>query len=450
MHRTYQTLVIGSGLLAATASSQQWQLLPLPGPPARHSHAMVYDAGRQVTVLFGGSTGVSLLSDLWEFDGNAWQQRQPAGSALPVARNLHAMAYDEARGSAVLFGGANRSTWLGDTWEWDGAAWSAKSMTGPSPRQGHAMAFDPSRGQVMLCGGDQGGTECWHWDGLTWTQSTAALPLWTFQSALTGDLLRGRVTLFAGSAVFQTHNVLLEWDGNAWLPQAASGPQARLGHAMAYDPAQGLSVLFGGRADPLGFGLLNDTWGWDGNAFGLLAAGGPPARSLHAMVCDRARNRLVLFGGSAQGNATLGDTWEMNLTPARAQTYGQGCGNPPLQLQSDPAAMPVLGTLARAYLLHAPATSCYGILGLSRSASGSVPLPIDLTAFGAPGCWLYNDHALSSTFPLVGSTSAPPALELPLPQLPQLLGSEIEVQTWCAGSTAPSLSNGLTWRLGLP
>jgi len=67
------------------------------------------------------------------------------------------MAYDSARGVTVLFGGNDGSypyyNYKGDTWEWDGTTWTPRSLTGPSPRAGHAMAYDDARGVTMLFGG---------------------------------------------------------------------------------------------------------------------------------------------------------------------------------------------------------------------------------------------------------------------------------------------------------
>ena len=42
------------------------------------------------------------------------------------------MAYDAADGTVVLFGGQGRSGSLGDTWTWDGSAWTqAHPSTSP-------------------------------------------------------------------------------------------------------------------------------------------------------------------------------------------------------------------------------------------------------------------------------------------------------------------------------
>ena len=80
---------------------------------------------------------------------NVWEKVGP-----PIGRNRHAMAYDSARGVAVLFGGwdhLNRN----DTWEWDGEGWSEISpVASPSARLRHAMAYDSARDRVVLFGGD--------------------------------------------------------------------------------------------------------------------------------------------------------------------------------------------------------------------------------------------------------------------------------------------------------
>src|SRR4051812_27020856 len=54
----------------APARGQSIGWLELAVPP-RSEHTMVYDAARGVTVLFGGSTGTS-SGETWEWNGSAW------------------------------------------------------------------------------------------------------------------------------------------------------------------------------------------------------------------------------------------------------------------------------------------------------------------------------------------------------------------------------------------
>ncbi len=79
---------------------------------------MIYDEVRRLTVLYGGRAGEELFSDLWEWDGMEWRQRQVEG--IQPLRFEHAMAYDSDRQRIVLFGGwGEHNARLGDTWEFD-------------------------------------------------------------------------------------------------------------------------------------------------------------------------------------------------------------------------------------------------------------------------------------------------------------------------------------------
>jgi hypothetical protein len=68
------------------------------------------------TALFGGMGASSaVLRETWTCDGTHWTHRQDIG---PVARFSHAMAFDAARRTMVLFGGRDATeNPLGDTWE---------------------------------------------------------------------------------------------------------------------------------------------------------------------------------------------------------------------------------------------------------------------------------------------------------------------------------------------
>jgi hypothetical protein len=93
-----------------------------------------------------------------------------------------------------------------------------------------------------------------------------------------------------------------------WTQKQDVGPSARGEHAIAYDEARERVVLFGGTAG--GGTLQGDTWEWDGTDWTEVADTGPDARSGHALAFDAARERVLLFGGEAAGSALRGDTWE--------------------------------------------------------------------------------------------------------------------------------------------
>jgi len=87
---------------SCTIERESWT--PLDAVPApRVGHAVAYDGAHGTTVLFGGRGADGLLRDTWLWDGAIWRRRSPAPS--PPARAGHAMAYDSRRGKIVLFGG---------------------------------------------------------------------------------------------------------------------------------------------------------------------------------------------------------------------------------------------------------------------------------------------------------------------------------------------------------
>ncbi|MFO0313352.1 MAG: lectin-like protein, partial [Planctomycetota bacterium] len=101
------------------------------------------------------------LGDTWEWDGANWLQRSP--SASPPARWGHALAWDGNRGGVVAFGGTSQpyasSSVRNDTWQYDGVTWTpvASAITPPARmRIEYSMDFDESRQSVLLFGGRAG------------------------------------------------------------------------------------------------------------------------------------------------------------------------------------------------------------------------------------------------------------------------------------------------------
>src|SRR5262245_22291560 len=92
-----------------------------------------------------------------------------------------------------------------------------------------------------------------------------------------------------------------------WTQKQDIGPSARANVAMVFDRARKRVVLFGGAGDANA--LFNDTWEWDGENWTQYEDIGPAPRSRHAMAYDAKRERVLLFGGSA-GTVQLADTWE--------------------------------------------------------------------------------------------------------------------------------------------
>lgn len=274
--------------LTSTASVLTWQdATPATGsPPFRSDFPMSFDAARQVTVLFGGccSNGGGFFGDTWEWNGTAWSQPMPETS--PSARAGAGLAWDARRTVGLLFGGCASSTAgctpQGDTWEWDGTNWSQLSpATSPPPRADHHMAYDSGRGVTVLFGG------CTSYNN--------------------------------NAECTQTVNDTWEWNGVTWThPTPATSPPARFSHGLVFDSDRGVSVMFGGCQPVNGQcidpnNLMNDTWEWNGQAWTQMAvAPDVPRRQNFGMAYDSVRQVTLIFGGTSDVGFNTNDTWEWN------------------------------------------------------------------------------------------------------------------------------------------
>lgn len=255
-----------------------------------------------------------------------WRDRTPAASS-PGAPQDRGIVFDLGRGRVVHF------ATLQNVWEWDGVNWTERKLLGrtPTARGGYAVAYDASRGRVVLFGGDapSGGfrSDTWEWDGTTWEDKTplSASPPARRDHAMTYDSARGRVMMFGGksgsSGLLQD---LWEWNGKTWanLTPSASKPIARSMHGLVFDGSRNRLVMFGGDAGATWPPLpRQDLWEWDGTAWvdRTPAAPLPATRMGHGMVFDGGRGRVVVFGGLSNqpggGNSVLfSDTWEWDGT----------------------------------------------------------------------------------------------------------------------------------------
>jgi len=348
------------------------------------------------------------------------------------------MAYDSQRGRTVLFGGDGGSSLLGDTWEWDGSAWTNVANGGPLARSGHGMAYDSVRGRTVLFGGLSFLGDTWEWDGMTWTNVTTSGPSARSGHSMAYDSQRGRTVLFGGSGLADTW----EWNGSAWTNVATTGPS--VGYGMAYDSQRGRTVLFW----PTG------TWEWDGSAWSQAATVGPGSGQV-AMAYDSMRGCTVLVGFVVVSTSlpTIScETWEWSdPAPGTASTFGSGCGNPPLALSPDPSAPPTIGATAQALLSDAPSPFVAIALGWSNTMAGPFPLPVPLDAYGMTGCLLHQStDIIGLSTAMTGPTTA--TYGLPLPFWASLIDVHIYLQgyAWAPGMNPASiiLSNGLDWQIG--
>lgn len=287
----------------------RWQQrVTATGPQVFLHGEAVFDSARDRTVFVCGGSTVPAVQT-WEWDGATWTLRNVVG---PSRRIAAAMAFDRARGRTVLFGGTDPmfilNPPLGDTWEWDGVVWMQRTPpVAPSARSGASMTFDTARGVSVLYGG--GATpDTWEYDGNTWTPWPQAGP--HGRGRVVYDSHRDRTVLIGGGVTSNSQD-LWEWDGAAWSQQFATMlPIENVTPGTAYSITRDRLVLFG---DLVAGSNSARTWEWDGASWLLRAPPtSPPRRSQHGMWSDG--NDVFLFGGRVSSTQFLDDTWRFDGT----------------------------------------------------------------------------------------------------------------------------------------
>lgn len=266
-------IVVFGGSVGGPPGNDTWvwdgttwtQKFPATNPPARLSAGMVYDSALQKILLMGGSDGSpNALSDTWAWDGTNWTQLASA----PITRSNFAVAYDEIRHQTVVFGGRNAGGYLGDTSIFDGTNWTSATLAGspPIPRQDDRMAFDASLGQIILFGGSGPNNaplygDTWTWNGTAWSPaSPAASPQARTSHTMAYDAANSHVVLFGGYVA-----PTLTFPGDTWVYGAPTTAGCTL---------QRLGIDLSGSAGPLNsskkweafsaegsIGVVVDAWG---------------------------------------------------------------------------------------------------------------------------------------------------------------------------------------------
>ena len=227
----------GSGTAYGTALRDTWiwngqnwlKEYPAVSPPARTDASMAYDAATRQIILFGGyapSLGYpGTLNDTWAWNGTTWTLLRPSSS--PPARSGASLAYDEARGQLVMFGGSpSPANFLGDTWTWDGTNWTQQTTSAPNAKSGAAMAYNADTKTVILVGGNGCTMGCvgmdhemWSWDGATWIQLAPASPAPAgFNAGMVFDVVRHELVLFGGQTADRSSAGTWTWSGSVVRP----------------------------------------------------------------------------------------------------------------------------------------------------------------------------------------------------------------------------------------
>jgi N-acetylneuraminic acid mutarotase len=142
-------------LWAFNLTSDNWtKLNPSGGSPgARAEHTAVWDANRSEMLVFGGTDGISSLSDLWAYNytQNRWTQKISA----PSSRTSHAACWNSDQNVMLVFGGSSGGSVSNETYAYDPAAasWVAHTSLPAPGRIACAAVYDTVRKQMLVYGG---------------------------------------------------------------------------------------------------------------------------------------------------------------------------------------------------------------------------------------------------------------------------------------------------------
>ena len=451
----------GPVLLAlATPLFAQWGPLPATGAPAPRSLPLLaFDLAGPRVLMFGGN----FTNEFWSLAGGVWTQLTPA--VLPGARSRANLATNPTTGEILLYGGIDGASQfaLDDTWQWDGTAWQPLApLQSPGGFARHAMAFDVARQTVVLFGGrydlwvpNQASPQTWEFAAGNWTlvQPTQS-PTGRVDAASAYHPGLGMVMLFGGQdSTGAANDDTWTYDGTTWTAISTTGPRppARVGAALVPVLGRNLCVLFGGR-DPVTMQIFNDTWEHDGvtwtqvnNVYG----GVYPPRAEFGITHDFLRDRLVTFGGAIANGSLRNDTWEYG---AQWTQFGLGCAGSAGVPALAGGALPKLGSTATASLASLPAASPFALLaiGLSRTQWAFGSLPALLDGFGMPGCRTYTSADLLTVLPASGGAAT---WSWNVPSQSVFLGATFHLQgvAWDPGVNSLGLvtSNAATLVVGI-
>ncbi|MCI4350087.1 MAG: kelch motif-containing protein [Thermoplasmata archaeon] len=291
--------------------------------------ALAYDALDRVVVFFGAANVAGTqpacpsANQTWTFASGQWNQVSPV--PRPSPRYLPMMAYDNADGYLLLFGGyyaaGSRFTYLNDTWSFSGGVWnnlSANLTTAPPARYGGAITFDSADANVVLFGGiltsGQPDNSTWTFGSGHWTPLAVPGPPVSNhpRAGLVDDPADGVVLLVTNSTGAQ----LRTWSFHAGVWKTISptiSPPSSFGPAFGYDLADHYALLLGSIAQPPGGQA--PTWSFTAGAWTNRTTAVPSARADARMTYDAADGEVVLFGGYRLAGSPavvwtpLNDTW---------------------------------------------------------------------------------------------------------------------------------------------
>lgn len=361
-------LLVMALLLGAASAQTQWSNVPFSSMPPATFGIVAHDSLRDRMVAIGNTANGPVT---YEFDGLAWAAIVATTPAFPV--NL---CYDPVRQAVV-----NVCNFPPETWEWRGQSWNMITNQNPPFFAYAPMVFHARRGTIMRFGGLSGiagspTNELWELVGNTWHFIADPNPPVGHFGTLAYDSQRDKLVVY-GTYNPTPQQPTWEWDSaTGWQPGPPTGP-VFIESNLAYDESRRTLVVCGyGVTGPI------QTWERESNSVVWTFRVNASVFS-RGLVYDPLRRRILMGGASIQAYAPV--------FPATLDTFAPGCpgslGVPSQELTS-PWSRAWLGDTLDVTLRGLPTSVGIQVLGFSATSSGGLPLPADLTPFGAPGCHL--------------------------------------------------------------
>lgn len=282
------------------------------GPPPT-TDAVLVVATDGTLWLHGGRVDGEPVTDLWRFDGEAWQEVSFDGDA-PQPRFDHVGVWDDGRDRLVVATGQRAPSELfDDAWAFDPEAgtWEQLADGGPRPRYGSCAAVDGD-GRMLVSHGfslEERFADTWAFDldAAEWEEVTPAAgprPAARCLHACGWDDGADELVLFGGRTDELAFNADT-WrlgDGR-WREVTGEGPSPRV-HAGGVHTGDGFLVVGGEGPE----GLPGGVWRLAGDQWSIAPGEGASARHSHAMA---GRDRVVWVFGGVSGDGDLADLWRL-------------------------------------------------------------------------------------------------------------------------------------------
>ncbi len=340
-----------SMLHALPAQDLEWIACAGNGAAPNSAHDMIYDQDRGVSVLL--SSSIPPIQH-WEWDGSSWilwspdAIPQPTPSVTPTSGG--SIIRQRKLSSHALFDNGRRrlqvstqfkttfapntppfvSSWTftGETWAFDGLAWTLATTQGSLTEADVAAACLDSQSTPVNYGGTIYCTNphmCMAMPpissgafvglrGMNWTGMASSTPGPGGRTgcSMTYDTARQRLVLYGGTRLPgppnpgpQNLNDTWEYDGTAWHPSSSFGPPAGSQRIIFNSYRQRCQLL---SSDQAGSGHVR-VWEWDGSAWSSFSIPGPISRDGYVYCYDSNRQRTVVFNGAGPGSPTV---WELS------------------------------------------------------------------------------------------------------------------------------------------